>query len=108
MVQQLLQQYNIAASKIGRIDVGTESQVDKAKSIKTFIMDLFQKENTDIDGKKFSKYFDLAGVDNINACYGGTAALLNSVNWIQSQSWDGRLALVVMSDISVYPAGPAR
>ena len=44
----------------------------------------------------------------INACYGGTNALFNSFNWIQSEAWDGRLALVVMSDIAVYKKGPAR
>jgi hydroxymethylglutaryl-CoA synthase len=50
VAKYLLEQYKIPITKIGRIDVGTESQVDKAKSIKSYIMDLFQKENTDIDG----------------------------------------------------------
>lgn len=47
-------------------------------------------------------------MDNKNACYGGTAALMNSVNWVESSSWDGRLAIVVMVDIAIYAAGPAR
>ena len=37
----------------------------------------------------------IAGVDSKNACYGGTAALLNSVAWIESSAWDGRYALVL-------------
>lgn len=37
--------------------------------------------------------YDVEGVDNKNACYGGTAALLNSVSWIESSAWDGRLAI---------------
>ena len=32
---------------------------------------------------------DIEGVDCINACYGGTAALFNAINWIESSSWDG-------------------
>jgi hypothetical protein len=27
--------------------------------------------------------FDVEGVDNINACYGGTAALLNTMAWVR-------------------------
>lgn len=50
----------------------------------------------------------LQGVDNVNACYGGTAGLYNCVNWVESQAWDGRLAIVVASDEAVYEAGPAR
>lgn len=50
----------------------------------------------------------LQGVDNVNACYGGTAGLYNCINWIESQAWDGRLAVVVASDEAVYEAGPAR
>jgi hydroxymethylglutaryl-CoA synthase len=45
---------------------------------------------------------------SINACYGGTAALFNTLAWMQSASWDGRLGIVLMTDIAVYPAGPAR
>lgn len=48
------------------------------------------------------------GVDCVQACYGGTAAVQNAVNWVESRGWDGRYAVVVMSDVSVYPAGPAR
>lgn len=51
---------------------------------------------------------NLEGVDNINACYGGTAALLNTVNWIESSAWDGRDGLVVAGDIALYAKGAAR
>ena len=67
--------------------------------------------------------FDVEGVDNKNACYGGTAALMNTINWVESSSWDGRFGIVVCAgsyiyllccfkinflDIAVYAAGPAR
>lgn len=38
----------------------------------------------------------------MNACYGGTNALFNAVNWVESRSWDGRDAIVVASDIALY------
>ena len=44
----------------------------------------------------------------MNACYGSTNALFNSINWVQSDSWDGRLAVVISSDIAAYPKGNAR
>lgn len=51
---------------------------------------------------------DVEGVDTTNACYGGTSALLNAISWVQSDTWDGRLALVVAGDIAVYASGNAR
>ena len=51
---------------------------------------------------------DIEGIDSKNACYGGTAALFNAVNWVESSSWDGRDAIVVAADIAIYAAGPAR
>lgn len=98
VVQSLLEKYKIATDSIGRLEVGSETVVDKSKSIKTWIMQLFQKSgNTDIEG-----------VDSTNACYGGTAALLNCVNWVESTAWDGRFGLVVAADSAVYAEGPAR
>lgn len=51
---------------------------------------------------------DIEGIDSKNACYGGTAALFNAVNWIESSSWDGRYAIVVAGDIAIYAEGGAR
>lgn len=38
----------------------------------------------------------------------GTAALLNTVAWVESSDWDGRYGIVVAGDIAVYEPGPAR
>lgn len=51
---------------------------------------------------------NIEGVDTVNACYGGTNALFNSVNWMESSAWDGRDALVVTGDIALYKKGNAR
>ena len=72
--------------------------MDKSKSTKTVLMSLFADSgNSDIEGATV-----------INACYGGTAALLNALAWVDSSSWDGRYAIVVAADIAVYADGPAR
>ncbi|GAB4834325.1 hypothetical protein Ancab_032578 [Ancistrocladus abbreviatus] len=97
-VASLLEKYEIDPKQIGRLEVGSETVLDKSKSIKTFLMPIFEEcGNTDIEG-----------VDSTNACYGGTAALLNCVNWVESCSWDGRYGLVVCTDTAVYAEGPAR
>ncbi|GCC20261.1 hypothetical protein chiPu_0018839 [Chiloscyllium punctatum] len=97
-VHRLLERNNLPYESIGRLEVGTETIIDKSKSVKTVLMQLFEESgNTDIEG-----------IDTTNACYGGTAALFNSVNWVESSSWDGRYALVVAGDIAVYATGSAR
>jgi hydroxymethylglutaryl-CoA synthase len=97
-VANLMEKYNVNPKSVGRIDVGTETMVDKSKAVKTVLMDLFAKHgNTDIEG-----------IDSKNACYGSTAALFNAVNWIESSSWDGRNAIVFAGDIAVYDKGGAR
>ncbi len=51
---------------------------------------------------------NIEGIDSKNACYGGTAALFNAINWVESSSWDGRDAIVVAGDIAIYAEGSAR
>ena len=46
--------------------------------------------------------FDVEGVDNKNACYGGTAALMNTINWVESSSWDGRFGVVVCAGFYIH------
>ncbi|KYQ91122.1 hydroxymethylglutaryl-CoA synthase [Tieghemostelium lacteum] len=97
-VTNLMDKFNVDPQSIGRLEVGTETVIDKSKSVKTVLMDLFAKHgNTSIDG-----------IDTINACYGGTSALHNALQWMESSYWDGRNAIVVAGDIAVYEKGPAR
>ncbi|KAK9911466.1 hypothetical protein M0R45_035374 [Rubus argutus] len=51
---------------------------------------------------------DIEGVDSTNACYGGTAALFNCVNWVKSSSWDGHYGLAVCTNSAVCAEGPGR
>jgi hydroxymethylglutaryl-CoA synthase len=97
-LNNLIEVSGIELRDIGRLSIGTETPIDKSKSIKTFLMDKFQQVNN----------YDILGVDYVNACYGGTAAFLDSVNWIESSRWDGRYAVVITGDIAIYEEGPAR
>jgi hydroxymethylglutaryl-CoA synthase len=97
VVQSLLEKYDIDPNDIGRLEIGTETLVDKSKSTKTVLMSLFPDNNRDIEG-----------VTVINACYGGTAALLNTFAWVESDGWDGRYGIVVAADIAAYAKGAAR
>ncbi|PMD22956.1 hydroxymethylglutaryl-CoA synthase [Hyaloscypha hepaticicola] len=92
----LLSKYKIDPNSIGRLEVGTETILDKSKSVKSVLMQLFG-DNTNIEG-----------VDTVNACYGGTNAVFNTVNWVESSGWDGRDAIVVTGDIALYAKGNAR
>lgn len=96
VLSNLLSHYAINTDHIGRLEVGTETLLDKSKSVKSVLMQLFG-DNSDIEG-----------VDTVNACYGGTSAVINAVNWIESSSWDGRDAIVVAGDIAIYDKGAAR
>jgi len=96
--QNLLEKYKIDPRTIGRLEVGTETLIDKSKSTKTVLMQLFSKYGN----------HDIEGITSINACYGGTSALFNTISWVQSEAWDGRLGLVITSDVAVYAKGPAR
>uniref|UniRef100_A0A4X2KMA0 Hydroxymethylglutaryl-CoA synthase n=1 Tax=Vombatus ursinus TaxID=29139 RepID=A0A4X2KMA0_VOMUR len=79
VVQRLMERTKLPWDNVGRLEVGTETIIDKSKAVKTVLMELFQDSgNTDIEG-----------IDTTNACYGGTASLFNAANWVESSSWDG-------------------
>jgi hydroxymethylglutaryl-CoA synthase len=98
VTKRLIDQSGVSMNDIGYLEVGTETILDKSKSVKTVLMDLFESSgNTDIEA-----------VDTTNACYGGTAALFHALDHCSSSNWDGRLAIVVAADIAVYDKGNAR
>ncbi|KAG7009365.1 hypothetical protein G7Y79_00002g004800 [Physcia stellaris] len=75
-VSSLLHKYAIDPKSIGRLEVGTETLLDKSKSVKSVLMQLFESSGNS----------NIEGVDTVNACYGGTNALFNSINWVESSA----------------------
>ncbi|KAJ3016661.1 UNVERIFIED_CONTAM: hypothetical protein HDU68_012099 [Siphonaria sp. JEL0065] len=99
-VNNLLDKYQIDPATIGFLEVGTETIIDKSKSVKSVLMQLFSASGN----------HNIEGIDCKNACYGGTNALFAAVNWLESgyveegKEW----AIVVAADIAVYKSGGAR
>ena len=50
---------------------------------------------------------DVEGVDSTNACYGGTAALINSIAWVESSYWDGKVlnSVIRVSVVLIFVFG---
>jgi hydroxymethylglutaryl-CoA synthase len=97
-LSSLIKKYNIDLKNIGRLEVGTETMLDKSKSVKSVLMQLFDESGN----------HNVEGIDTVNACFGGTNAVFNAVNWVESSAWDGREAIVVAGDIALYKKGNAR
>lgn len=85
VVKRLLEKTRLSPKRIGFLMVGTETLIDKSKSVKSTLMQLFD----DCDNH------EIEGLDTYNACYGGTAALFNAINWVESSSWDGKRAFLL-------------
>jgi hydroxymethylglutaryl-CoA synthase len=62
----------IPPASIGFLCVGTETLIDKSKSVKSTLMTLF------------TPHADIEGVDVKNACFGGTQALFHAIDWIHA------------------------
>lgn len=89
-VYKLMQKHGLRPEDIGRLEVGTESNWDGSKSLKTYLMDLFRSNS------------NIGGCETKNACYGGTNALFNAMHWLESSFYDGRYAIVVCTDAAIY------
>jgi hydroxymethylglutaryl-CoA synthase len=85
VVQNLVERNSLSYSNVGRLEVGTETILDKSKSVKTVLMQLFASSGN----------FSVEGIDTTNACYGGTQALFNAVSWVESSAWDGTLRVFI-------------
>ena len=90
VTHRLIEHHSIDVQSVGRIEVGTETIIDHSKSIKTHLIDLFAKNPF------------LEGVDCVNACFGGTQALFNTIDYVKLY---GKNAIVVATDIAAY-GGP--
>ncbi|MCW5807509.1 MAG: hydroxymethylglutaryl-CoA synthase [Deltaproteobacteria bacterium] len=88
----------LAASRIdprdlGMLVVGTETGVDHAKPVASYVHGLLELPRA------------MRVYDTQHACYGGTAGLMAAVEWIASGAAGDRAALVVCSDVARYGVG---
>jgi hydroxymethylglutaryl-CoA synthase len=88
--RRALKQGRIDAGTIGMCIVGTETAVDHSKAIAAWVHSLCGLPQT------------CRSFETKHACYGGTAGLLNALDWIASGSARGRKALVICTDVARY------
>ncbi|MDW8282842.1 MAG: hydroxymethylglutaryl-CoA synthase [Myxococcales bacterium] len=79
--------------EIGLCIVGTETAVDHSKPVAAYLHGLLGLPSA-------CRVFE-----SKHACFGGTAGLLNALDWIAAGSARGRSALIVCTDIARYPLG---
>ena len=89
VVHNLLENFKVSPVEIGWLEVGTETIIDKSKSTKSVLMQLFTEAgNTNIEG-----------LDTTNACFGATQALFNALAWIESSAWDGKTRTIFIYEL---------
>jgi hydroxymethylglutaryl-CoA synthase len=77
-------------SLIGLIAVGSESALDMSRPLSAFVA-----EALGLSG-------NIRSYEVKHACYGGTLALRQAVEWIRSGAARGRAALVIAADVALY------
>lgn len=80
----------IDKDEIGLLIVSTETGVDQSKPVSSFVQGLLGI------GPRTRVY------EIKHACYGGTVAIMNAINWVKSQHHRGKKALVISADIAKY------
>jgi hydroxymethylglutaryl-CoA synthase len=87
---RLLRAHDVDPTRIGMLVVGTETGVDHAKAVASFVQGLLGLPRT------------MRTFDTQHACYGGTAALMAVSDWIGAGHANGRAALVICADVARY------
>src|SRR5581483_1880161 len=80
-------------AQIGMLLVATETPVDHAKPVASFVHGLLGLSS-------HCRVWDLT-----HACYAGTAALMTAADWVRAGGHRVRRALVIAADIARYPLG---
>jgi hydroxymethylglutaryl-CoA synthase len=95
-VLKLMQRADLEPEQIGKIYVGTESAVDEAKAIGTYVIGMLEK----IYG--IGAFQNCSTVEFKAACIGTTFALESLSYWAAAAETD-KVGIVVASDVAKYP-----
>lgn len=93
--RRVIKQSGVDRSTIGMCIVGTETAVDHSKPIAAWVHRLCELPQ------------NCRSFETKHACFGGTAGLMNAIDWIASGSARGRKALVICTDIARYALATA-
>lgn len=94
-IKDLMERNNLKPDQIGKIYVGTESGVDEAKAIGTYVVGMLGN----VYGQ--GSFEECSTVEFKSACIGATYALENLCNWTVLND-DACMGIVVASDIAKY------
>ncbi len=90
---QLLEKTGTGPEEIQQLVVSTESGVDHSKPVASFVQGLLNI------GSRCRVY------EIKHACYGGTAGIVHSMDWVSRNHSADKKALVIMTDIARYAFG---
>jgi hydroxymethylglutaryl-CoA synthase len=91
--KRALSRWNGSAEDIGLIAVGTESAKDMSRPLSAWVA-----EELGLSGA-------VRSYEVKHACYGGTLALRQALEWKWSGAGTGKAALVIASDVALYSLG---
>lgn len=92
----LMRRARLRPEEIGKIYVGTESALDEAKAMGTYVIGMLEK----IYGK--GSFQECSTVEFKAACIGTTFALENLSYWLAAEEED-KVGIVIASDVAKYP-----
>ncbi|MFZ3149546.1 MAG: hydroxymethylglutaryl-CoA synthase [Methanothrix sp.] len=96
----LMRRTGIRPEEIGKIYVGTESALDEAKAMGTYVIGMLEK----IYGK--GSFQECSTVEFKAACIGTTFALESLSYWVAAEE-EGKVGIVIASDVAKYPIASA-
>ena len=96
---KLMQRNQLRPQDLGRMYVATESALDEAKAMNSFIIGMLEQ----VYGE--NSFEHAGGIECKFACVSGSYALYDNANWIRAQENDGKAAIVIVSDIAKYDIG---
>ena len=91
--RRALQRWDGDLSDIGLLVVGTESAIDMSRPLSAFVA-----ERLNLRGP-------IRSYEVKHACYGGTLALRQALEWRLSGAAPGKAALVIAADVALYEPG---
>lgn len=97
----LLLRNGLKPQQIGRIYMGTESSVDGAKPMATYVLDMLNQYFEAEHGPDGFLHCDV--VDLTFACIGAVDALENTLDWVRGGQ--DRIGIVVSADLARYELG---
>jgi hydroxymethylglutaryl-CoA synthase len=102
-VWNLMTTHNVAPEQIGRLYVGTESGVDGAKPLATYVLEMLNDRLNQPQGTDHQYFTRCDAVDLTFACIGGVDALQNTLDWVRAGA--NRTGIVVCTDYAKYEKG---